>query len=87
MRKLLILRIFIRRVWQIRIIMFFQKKIRFCGEIEKRVSEMRSEIREFEERNGKQFKKVKDRKKERRGRDRKSVEMCPDFFKISKELL
>lgn len=31
---------------------------------------MKSEIREFEERNQNQFKKVKDRKKERRDKDR-----------------
>lgn len=52
---------------QIRIIMFLQKKIRFCGEIEKRVSEMGSEIRKFEEKNRKKKRKnkAKDKKLER----------------------
>ena len=61
------MRIFIKRVLHIRIIMFLKKKIRFCGEIEKRVSEMGSEIRKFEEKNRKKKRKnkAKDKKLER----------------------
>jgi len=42
------LRIFVRKVWRVQIIIFLQKEISFCGEIEKRVSEIGSEVREFD---------------------------------------
>ncbi len=46
-----------------------RKEIRFCEEIEKRVPVMRSDIRKFEEKNGKK-QEDKDMKKERRGKER-----------------
>lgn len=46
--------------------MFWQRKIRFWVEIEERVSEMGSEIREFEEKNRKKKRKNKAKDKKTR---------------------